>query len=125
FAELPRFAVLLGVVPALRRLEVGKLEDDDARRIPVSLEDRELAAADEVAAAVRRDRGRRGLPVALVLLGVRDVGLDDDVCRHGSIVRVETPTHTPEETEALAAELAARLAVGDVVTVSGELGSGK
>jgi len=38
---------------------------------------------------------------------------------------VETPSHTPEETEALAAELAARLAPGDVVTVSGELGSGK
>jgi tRNA threonylcarbamoyladenosine biosynthesis protein TsaE len=38
---------------------------------------------------------------------------------------VETTTQTPEETEALAAALAARLAVGDVVTVSGELGSGK
>jgi len=38
---------------------------------------------------------------------------------------METPTHTPEETEALAAELAARLAPGDVVTVSGELGAGK
>ena len=34
-------------------------------------------------------------------------------------------TSSPEETEAVAAELAARLAVGDVVTVSGELGSGK
>src|SRR5439155_21348073 len=42
-----------------------------------------------------------------------------------SILRVETTTHSPEETEALAAELAARLAVGDIVTVSGELGSGK
>ena len=36
-----------------------------------------------------------------------------------------TQSHSPEETEALAAELAARLAAGDVVTVSGELGSGK
>ena len=34
-------------------------------------------------------------------------------------------TSSPEETEALAAELADRLAAGDVVTVSGELGSGK
>jgi len=34
-------------------------------------------------------------------------------------------TGSPEETEALAAELAARLRPGDVVTVSGELGSGK
>ena len=34
-------------------------------------------------------------------------------------------TSSPEETEALAAELAGRLALGDVVTVSGELGSGK
>ncbi len=32
---------------------------------------------------------------------------------------------SPDETEALAAGLARRLAVGDVVSVSGELGSGK
>jgi tRNA threonylcarbamoyladenosine biosynthesis protein TsaE len=37
----------------------------------------------------------------------------------------ETETTTPAETEALAASLAARLAPGDVVTVAGELGSGK
>ena len=34
-------------------------------------------------------------------------------------------TSSPEETEALAADLAGRLVAGDVVTVSGELGSGK
>lgn len=34
-------------------------------------------------------------------------------------------TTTPEETEAAGAELAGRLAPGDVVLVSGELGSGK
>ena len=34
-------------------------------------------------------------------------------------------TSSPEETEALAADLAARLEIGDVVTVSGELGTGK
>ena len=38
-------------------------------------------------------------------------------------MRVETSS--PEETESLAAGLAARLRVGDVVTVSGELGTGK
>jgi len=38
---------------------------------------------------------------------------------------VETLTKSPEETETLAAELAHRLSVGDVVTVAGELGSGK
>jgi tRNA threonylcarbamoyladenosine biosynthesis protein TsaE len=38
---------------------------------------------------------------------------------------VETVTASPEETEALAARLAARLRPGDVVAVSGELGSGK
>ncbi|HET9115657.1 MAG TPA: tRNA (adenosine(37)-N6)-threonylcarbamoyltransferase complex ATPase subunit type 1 TsaE [Gaiellaceae bacterium] len=38
---------------------------------------------------------------------------------------METLTQSPEETEALAAELAGRLAPGDVVTVAGELGSGK
>ena len=34
-------------------------------------------------------------------------------------------THSPEQTEELAAQLAAALELGDVVTVSGELGSGK
>ena len=34
-------------------------------------------------------------------------------------------TRSPEETEALAAKLAERLEVGDVVNVSGELGTGK
>jgi tRNA threonylcarbamoyladenosine biosynthesis protein TsaE len=34
-------------------------------------------------------------------------------------------TRTPAETEALAARLAAALAPGDVVTISGELGTGK
>src|SRR5262245_30782785 len=34
-------------------------------------------------------------------------------------------TSSPEETEAVAAELAGRLRLGDVVTVSGELGTGK
>ena len=37
----------------------------------------------------------------------------------------ETETASPEETEALAAELARQLVSGDVVTVAGELGSGK
>jgi tRNA threonylcarbamoyladenosine biosynthesis protein TsaE len=34
-------------------------------------------------------------------------------------------TASPEETEAVAAELAAQLELGDVVTVSGDLGTGK
>ncbi|HET8751658.1 MAG TPA: tRNA (adenosine(37)-N6)-threonylcarbamoyltransferase complex ATPase subunit type 1 TsaE [Gaiellaceae bacterium] len=38
---------------------------------------------------------------------------------------METPSNSPAETEALAAGLARRLATGDVVTVAGELGSGK
>jgi tRNA threonylcarbamoyladenosine biosynthesis protein TsaE len=37
----------------------------------------------------------------------------------------ETLTHAPEETEKVGAELALRLEAGDVVTVAGELGSGK
>jgi tRNA threonylcarbamoyladenosine biosynthesis protein TsaE len=37
----------------------------------------------------------------------------------------ETVTSSPEETEALAAELARTLAPGDVVLVSGDLGAGK
>lgn len=38
---------------------------------------------------------------------------------------METVTASPEETEALAARLAVRLAAGDIVAVSGELGAGK
>src|SRR5450432_1364826 len=38
---------------------------------------------------------------------------------------MELTTASPEETEALAARLAARLRAGDVVAVSGELGAGK
>jgi tRNA threonylcarbamoyladenosine biosynthesis protein TsaE len=38
---------------------------------------------------------------------------------------MELTTSSPEETEAFAARLAARLRVGDVVSVSGELGAGK
>jgi tRNA threonylcarbamoyladenosine biosynthesis protein TsaE len=37
----------------------------------------------------------------------------------------DTVTSSPEQTEALAAGLATRLSCGDVVTVAGELGSGK
>jgi tRNA threonylcarbamoyladenosine biosynthesis protein TsaE len=38
---------------------------------------------------------------------------------------MEQVTGSPEETEALAARLAAKLRAGDVVAVSGELGAGK
>jgi tRNA threonylcarbamoyladenosine biosynthesis protein TsaE len=38
---------------------------------------------------------------------------------------MEVTSSSPEETEALAAKLACELRAGDVVTVSGELGSGK
>jgi tRNA threonylcarbamoyladenosine biosynthesis protein TsaE len=38
---------------------------------------------------------------------------------------MERESSSPEETEQIAAELAAELEAGDVVTVSGELGSGK
>jgi tRNA threonylcarbamoyladenosine biosynthesis protein TsaE len=38
---------------------------------------------------------------------------------------MEMETESADETEALAADLASRLAVGDVVTIAGELGSGK
>jgi tRNA threonylcarbamoyladenosine biosynthesis protein TsaE len=38
---------------------------------------------------------------------------------------METVTASPEETEALAARLAARLRPGDIVALSGDLGAGK
>jgi tRNA threonylcarbamoyladenosine biosynthesis protein TsaE len=40
-------------------------------------------------------------------------------------VQVTVSSASAEETEAIAARLAARLEIGDVVTVSGELGAGK
>ena len=40
-------------------------------------------------------------------------------------MRVEVVTASAEETEAVAARLSSRLVVGDLVAVSGELGSGK
>lgn len=42
-----------------------------------------------------------------------------------TITVLDVVTGSPEETEALAARLAARLRAGDVVAVSGELGAGK
>jgi tRNA threonylcarbamoyladenosine biosynthesis protein TsaE len=41
------------------------------------------------------------------------------------VASVKLTSASPEDTEAVAAKLARRLTVGDVVTVSGELGSGK
>ena len=41
------------------------------------------------------------------------------------MVAIEVETGSPEETETLAGRLATRLAPGDVVLVSGELGAGK
>ena len=38
---------------------------------------------------------------------------------------MDQQSHSPAETESLAAELARRLEAGDVVTVAGELGTGK
>ena len=40
-------------------------------------------------------------------------------------MRISLASASAEETEAIAARLARRLELGDVVTVSGELGSGK
>src|SRR5207302_9106225 len=45
--------------------------------------------------------------------------------RAGRPARPVLTSRSPAETERIAAELAATLRVGDVVTVSGELGSGK
>jgi tRNA threonylcarbamoyladenosine biosynthesis protein TsaE len=41
------------------------------------------------------------------------------------VARAELTSSSPDETEQIAGRLAQRLGVGDVVTVSGELGSGK
>jgi len=41
------------------------------------------------------------------------------------VTAVELTSASPDETEAVAARLARELVAGDVVTVSGELGSGK
>ena len=128
-AERLRRLVLGRVVEAPDRLEVLELEHDQPLRLPVALEHGQLAAAgEETPAAGGHRAGRRGL-VQLVLLGVVDVGFDDEIRRHGRdstlCLVMDTETTSPEETAALAGRLAARLAPGDVVTVAGELGTGK
>jgi tRNA threonylcarbamoyladenosine biosynthesis protein TsaE len=45
--------------------------------------------------------------------------------RFDTLRAVRAETESPEQTERIAAELAGRLAPGDVVLISGELGSGK
>src|SRR5207244_1812521 len=82
-AEPLRLLVALGLVEALRGLEALELEHDEPLRLPVSLEHRVLAAAREVPSAPRFHGGGRHRLVALVLLRVVDIGLDDQVCGHG------------------------------------------
>jgi tRNA threonylcarbamoyladenosine biosynthesis protein TsaE len=53
-------------------------------------------------------------------------GVDKSELIEAALQRIEThESSSPEETERIARELAAELAPGDVVTVSGDLGSGK
>jgi hypothetical protein len=86
-AQLPGLLVALRPVPALGGREVLELQHDQAGRLPVALEDGQLAAADDEAAPGGRDRAsRRGL-VPLVPLRVGDVGLHDDVGGHGGNLR--------------------------------------
>ena len=87
-AQLLRLLVGIRLVPALRGPEVLELQHHEAGRLPVALEDGELAATGEEAAAAGCDRAwRRGL-VLLVLLRVGDVGFDDDVCSHDGNLRL-------------------------------------
>jgi salicylate hydroxylase len=57
-AELLRRLVGLRLIPALRGREIFELEHHEAGRLPVALQDGELAAADKETASARRDRGR-------------------------------------------------------------------
>src|SRR5579864_1069712 len=75
--------VELRLIPALRRRKVFKLEHHQAGRFPVTFQDGEFAAAGEIPATACRDGSRRCCLVVLVTLGVRDVGFDDDIRRHG------------------------------------------
>src|SRR5262249_9770859 len=104
---------------------IRELEDHEALGTPVALEHRELAAAHDEASAAGLDGGRRRCLVALVLLGVVAIGLGDHVGGHAWVVRVGRRRKLRDEAAGLAAERARRLATGDVVTVAGELGSGK
>src|SRR5204863_18799 len=79
------------VIPALHRLEVFELEHDEPVRVPVALEDGKLAATSHKATATSGDRIRRRRLVALVLLGVMDVRLDDHVRRHDPSIDPRPP----------------------------------
>jgi hypothetical protein len=58
-AQLPRLLVGLRLIPAPSGRQVVKLKHHQAGWLPVTLEDGQLAAADEAAATSRGDRGRR------------------------------------------------------------------
>src|SRR4029077_2209408 len=70
-------------VEPLGGIEALKLEHHKPLWLPVPFEDAELSASDQKPSVASGDRIRRSLLVALVLLGVVDVGLDDDVRGHG------------------------------------------
>jgi hypothetical protein len=93
FAQCSGLPVALGVVPPLGGLEVLELEHHQPGRLPVALQDGELAAAHQVAAAGGSYRLRPGGLVPLILLRVGDVGLDDDVGRHGGNLAHHAPHH--------------------------------
>src|SRR2546430_5181210 len=90
--QLLRLLVDLRLIPTPRGREVGELEQHEAGRLPVPLEDEHLAAPDEETTAASRDRGGRGRLVPFVALGVIDIGLDDDVGRHARTLRCRVQT---------------------------------
>lgn len=72
-----------------------------------------------MAVRYRRDRGRR------IGASSADLRLSQVSSNPPKVERMEHESSSPEETERVAADLAAELRPGDVVTVAGELGSGK
>src|SRR5262249_5910875 len=77
-----RAAIFLAVVPALRLVDARELDHDDARGLPVALQELAGASAYDVAAAVLLERGAHLLPVFLESRGLGARGSGEDVPGH-------------------------------------------
>src|SRR3954467_2530792 len=83
-AHRPDRVVVVRVVPSARRVDRIELDDYQAFRIPMTLENLGRTAPGEVAPAVADDARTCLLAVGGRFLGIRRSNIDNEVRRHGS-----------------------------------------